>query len=86
MLTRMKLQYPNGRVWQLIEGKFKRLEGQLDQSVITIKKSKIPISRIDEKASQKEDTTGDAEKDYFRNSSITEFAQFRSFIMYELGW
>jgi hypothetical protein len=86
ILTHMKLQYPSGRAWQFIEGKFKRLEGQLDQSIITIKKAKIPILRIDEKAPEMQDAPGDTEKDYFRNSSITEFTQFRSFAIYELGW
>lgn len=80
ILQKMKLKYPNGRLWQLIQGKFKRLEGNLGDAVALFTKAKEPIHIDDNK-----EALLDAQN-YFRNSSINEFTQFRSFAIYETGW
>jgi hypothetical protein len=82
ILEKMKLSYPRGQIWYLIEGKLKKLQGQLDDSMTLFKKSK----RSPLKQTKKEAVETMTEDIYFRNASITEFAQFRSFAIYELGW
>lgn len=79
----MKLRYPNGPIWCLIEGKFKTMQGQqLEKSISLLKKAR--------KSPSEKDTTAmlasNSEEDYFRNVSITEFTQFKSFAVYEIGW
>ncbi|KAG2237989.1 hypothetical protein INT48_002551 [Thamnidium elegans] len=76
MLEKMKKSYPHGQIWYLMEGKLKKLQGQLDTSIMLLKQAKspaIPINRTDT-------------QEYLRNASITEFTQFKSFLTYELGW
>lgn len=73
ILERMKSYYPNGQIWSLIQGKLRKGES----SILLFEKAKNANHGI-----QKEAET----KDYFRNASITEFIQFRSFAIYELGW
>lgn len=83
ILETMKLRYPNGPIWRLIEGKFKTMQGQqLEKSITLLKKARKPPSEKDTTAILSSNT----EEDYFRNVSITEFTQFKSFAIYEIGW
>jgi hypothetical protein len=87
ILDRMKLSYPNGQIWYLIEGKFKKLQGQMHESIQLFQKSRNSHHQLNVK--KKRDsvaTTTEITENYFRNASITEFIQFRSFVIYELGW
>jgi hypothetical protein len=81
ILDELKQRYPNGPIWYLLEGKFKKLQGNWDRSISLFKKAKNPITPT---LLKEKDTMED--EDYFRNSSITEFTQFKSFAIYELGW
>lgn len=85
ILDKMKQLYPKGQIWCLLEGKMKKLQGKLDDSIVLFRNAK------NSPAPQHQKSTKDAfdavsEEYYFRNCSITEFAQFRSFAIYELGW
>lgn len=78
ILETMKIRYPNGPIWCLIEGKFQKLQGQqLEKSIFLLKKARKAPSEKDANI---------IEEDYFRNASITEFTQFKSFAIYEIGW
>lgn len=79
ILDDMNSRYPNGPIWSLLEGKFKKLQGTWDQQSISL------IKKVKQNHAIEKDGTVD-DKDYFRNISITEFTQFRTFVMYELGW
>ncbi|KAI8644124.1 outer membrane protein Iml2/Tetratricopeptide repeat protein 39, partial [Parasitella parasitica] len=80
ILENMESKYPNGRLWHLIQGKFKRMEGNLGDAVLLFTKAKEPVQIDDSK-----ETVID-EENYFRNASINEFTQFRTFAIYETGW
>lgn len=79
ILDDMNSRYPNGPIWSLLEGKYKKLQGTWDQQSISL------IKKVKQHHAIEKDGTVD-DKDYFRNISITEFTQFRTFVMYELGW
>ncbi|KAI8048913.1 uncharacterized protein B0P05DRAFT_500188, partial [Gilbertella persicaria] len=76
ILKAMRWKYPNGKIWQLIEGKFELLEGHQNSSIAFLNKAKKPTRN----SSHEDDDS------VLRNASITEFAQFRSFAIYEIGW
>lgn len=80
ILQKMQSKYPNGRLWCLIQGKFKRMENKLTDAVALFTKAKEP-QQIDDTKQMPFDA-----QNYFRNASINEFTQFRSFCIYETGW
>ncbi|GAN04812.1 hypothetical protein MAM1_0074c04277 [Mucor ambiguus] len=80
ILKTMQSKCPNGRLWHLIQGKFKRIEGNLTDAVTLFTKAKAPHH-----TQQPEEEEIDAHN-YFRSASISEFTQFRSFAIYETGW
>lgn len=88
ILKKMQSKYPNGRLWHLIQGKFKRIEGNLTDAVALFTKAKEPLharQQEEEEEGHNNNKPLDA-LDYFRNASINEFTQFRSFAIYETGW
>ncbi|KAL9548224.1 hypothetical protein MBANPS3_005786 [Mucor bainieri] len=85
ILHTMQSKYPNGRLWQLIQGKFERIEGNLTVAVTLLTKAKAP-QHVQQQQQEEEDSKQIDAHDYFRNASINEFAQFRSFAIYETGW
>ncbi|KAL0137402.1 outer membrane protein Iml2/Tetratricopeptide repeat protein 39 [Mucor lusitanicus] len=84
ILQHMQSKYPNGRLWHLIQGKFKRIEGNLTDAVTLFTKAKEPHQ--EEQQEEEKDTRQIDAHTYFRNASISEFTQFRSFAIYETGW
>ncbi|KAK4521172.1 uncharacterized protein ATC70_013117 [Mucor velutinosus] len=82
VLQKMQSKYPNGRLWQLIQGKFKRIECNLADAVALFTKAKEP-QHVQQENNSKQQLDA---HNYFRNASINEFTQFRSFAIYETGW
>ncbi|CEP11946.1 hypothetical protein [Parasitella parasitica] len=80
LLPSKESKYPNGRLWHLFKGKFERMEGNLCDAVALFTKAKEPVHVDDSKQSVID------EENYFRDSSINEFTQFRTLAMYEMGW
>lgn len=82
ILDRMKSKYPNGKIWKLIEGKFKRLQGSTDTSIQLYNEAKNSMNF------QMEKNTEDALDKHgnVRTSSIADFIHFRALVIYEIGW
>lgn len=80
ILNRMKTAYPNGKVWKLIEGKFKRLKGANDFSLQLYTEAKSPMEQDNSKSSVL-DKHGNV-----RITSTADFLHFRAIVIYEIGW
>ncbi|KAI7907680.1 uncharacterized protein BX663DRAFT_491693 [Cokeromyces recurvatus] len=78
MLERLKSKYPNGQLWQLIDGKFKQMEGKIDESIFILENTtttKRPSNSFVTEI-----------KINHQNTSILDFSQLRLLVTYEIGW
>ncbi|KAI8880342.1 hypothetical protein K501DRAFT_335466 [Backusella circina FSU 941] len=77
MLDQMKVAFPNGKMWKLLEGKLCKMEGKTRRGVEILRDARRNSARIVELKG----------KQYITKSKpVCELAQLQALAVYEMGW
>jgi hypothetical protein len=78
ILDAMKLSYPHGKMWKLLEGKLCKMEGNTRRGVEILRDARR------RKHIRVDFATGSATQ--IRNQCDSESAQLQALTVYEMGW
>jgi hypothetical protein len=71
MLDQMKVSYPHGKIWKLLEGKLCKMEGKTRRGVEILRDARCrEYNRIDKK----------------KKNDLCDLAQLQALAVYEMGW
>lgn len=83
MLDKMKLRYPNSKIWELLEGKLCKMEGKARKGVEILRDSRRRHSVRLDPGTGGTAVHGTGQK---RNLMLSDLAQLQALAVYEMGW
>ncbi|KAI8145012.1 hypothetical protein BJV82DRAFT_577272 [Fennellomyces sp. T-0311] len=93
MLNHMKSKYPNSKIWELLEGKLYKMEGNPRKGVETLRDARRRRStRVDLGGGTKKwvngavNECGDSEQRQRNRMVLNELGQLQGLTVYEMGW
>jgi hypothetical protein len=77
----MKLLFPHGKIWKLLEGKLCKMEGKTRRGVEILRDARRrENTRVDL------GTMSAAQPSKKKNSDVCELVQLQALAVYEMGW
>ena len=87
MLDRMKSKYPNSKIWELLEGKLYKMEGNPRKGVETLRDARRRRSvRVDLGGGTKKWVNSECGSPEKHRMVLNDLGQLQGLTVYEMGW